>query len=167
MSGACYVGFTDPSGGSADGFALAVAHKEHETAVLDVVRERRPPFNPEAVVEEFAGVLHSYGVSSVTGDRYAGQWPGEQFMKRGVIYRASDKTKSEIYLESLPLLNGGRVDLLDNERLVAQICGLERRTARGGRDSVDHGPGGHDDLANAALGAARLAVGRPRLPIVW
>ena len=88
-------------------------------------------------------------------------------MKRGVIYRTSDKTKSEIYLESLPLLNGGRVDLLDNERLVAQISGLERRTARGGRDSVDHGPGGHDDLANAALGAARLAVGRPRLPLVW
>ena len=65
------------------------------------------------------------------------------------------------------MLNGGRVDLLDNERLVAQICGLERRTARGGRDSVDHGPGGHDDLANAALGAARLAVGRQRLPLVW
>ena len=30
--------------------------------------------------------------------------------------------------------------------------GLERRTARGGRDSIDHTPGGHDDLANAAAG---------------
>jgi hypothetical protein len=34
-------------------------------------------------------------------------------------------------------------------RLVAQIVGLERRTARGGRDSIDHAPGAHDDVANA------------------
>jgi hypothetical protein len=32
----------------------------------------------------------------------------------------------------------------------AQIVGLERRTARGVRDSVDHAPGAHDDVANAA-----------------
>jgi hypothetical protein len=39
---------------------------------------------------------------------------------------------------------------------VAQLCGRERRTARGGRDSIDHAPGGHDDLANAVAGAAAL-----------
>ena len=168
IKGARYHGFADPSGGSSDGFTLAIAHRERDgVAFLDCVRERRPPFSPEAVVEEFSGLLNSYGLHEVVGDRYAGQWPGEQFRKRGVTYRTSEQAKSEIYLESLPLLNGGRVDLLDNERLVAQICGLERRTARGGRDSVDHGPGGHDDLANAALGAALLAVGRQRLPLVW
>jgi hypothetical protein len=37
-------------------------------------------------------------------------------------------------------------------RLLAQIVGLERRTARGGRDSIDHAPGAHDDVANAAAG---------------
>jgi len=42
----------------------------------------------------------------------------------------------------------------DEPRLVAQIVGLERRTARGGRDTIDHAPGAHDDLANAALGLA-------------
>ena len=167
IRGARYHAFTDPSGGSSDGFALGIAHRERDVAVVDVVRERRPPFSPEAVVEEFSGMLKSYGLYEVVGDRYGGQWPQEQFRKRSITYRTSEQAKSDIYLESLPLLNGGRVDLLDNERLVAQICGLERRTARGGRDSVDHGPGGHDDLANAVLGAARLAVGRQRLPIVW
>jgi hypothetical protein len=33
--------------------------------------------------------------------------------------------------------------------LAAQLCALERRTSRGGRDSIDHAPGAHDDLANA------------------
>ncbi len=51
------------------------------------------------------------------------------------------------------------VDLLDDERLIAQIVGLERRTARGGRDSIDHAPGAHDDLANAVAGVvATLAT---------
>jgi hypothetical protein len=37
-------------------------------------------------------------------------------------------------------------------QLFAQIVGLERRTARGRRDSIDHAPGAHDDVANAAAG---------------
>ena len=53
----------------------------------------------------------------------------------------------------LPLINSGKVELLDLAKLEAQFVGLERRTARGGRDSIDHAPGGHDDLVNAACGA--------------
>jgi hypothetical protein len=34
-----------------------------------------------------------------------------------------------------------------------QFAGLQRRTTGAGRDSVDHGVGGHDDLANACAGA--------------
>ena len=44
------------------------------------------------------------------------------------------------------------VDLLDDARLFARIVGLERRTARGGRDSIDHAPGAHDYLANGVAG---------------
>jgi hypothetical protein len=42
--------------------------------------------------------------------------------------------------------------------LISQLHGLERRTARGGRDSIDHAPGAHDDIANAVAGALLLAV---------
>ena len=52
-----------------------------------------------------------------------------------------------------------------SERLVNQLCGLERRTARSGKDSIDHGPGGHDDLANAVAGAADLVGSRKQLVI--
>lgn len=44
-------------------------------------------------------------------------------------------------------------------RLVSQLSNLERRTTRIGRDIVDHPPGGHDDVANAAAGALVLALG--------
>jgi hypothetical protein len=52
-------------------------------------------------------------------------------------------------------------------RLVMQLCGLERRTARGGRDSIDHGPGGHDDVANACAGALVRTVGEHAGMEVW
>jgi hypothetical protein len=44
---------------------------------------------------------------------------------------------------------------LDVKRLINQLCSLKQRTARGGRDLIDHPqhPGAHDDLANAVCGA--------------
>jgi hypothetical protein len=158
-----YVGFVDPSGGSSDSMTLAIAHREVERFVLDLVLERRPPFSPDAVVSEFAATLKGYQVGRVFGDRYAGEWPRELFRQRGVTCEPAEKVKSDIYLAFLPLLNSGRVDLLDNPKLVTQVCSLERRTARGGRDSIDHAPGAHDDVANAAAGAL---VGASEWPLM-
>lgn len=157
-SGTHYIGFVDPSGGSADSMTLAIAHRDKERGVLDALRERKPPFSPDDVVQEFAGLLKSYRIIRITGDRYAGEWPRERFKVHGITYEPSDKTKSQIYGEAVPLLNSGRVELLDHPRLTAQLIGLERRTARAGRDSIDHAPGGHDDVANAAAGAIVLAA---------
>ena len=58
----------------------------------------------------------------------------------------------------LPLLNSGRIVLPKSDRLVNQLTGLERRVSRSGKDQIDHGPNGHDDLANAVAGAADLVV---------
>jgi hypothetical protein len=52
-----YFGFVGPSGGSADSMTLAIAHAEERHLVLDVVRERKPPFSPEAVVADYAADL--------------------------------------------------------------------------------------------------------------
>jgi hypothetical protein len=68
-----YTAGVDPSGGSSDSFTLAICHKEDDTVILDCVREIRAPFSPEAATKELAEVLDSYGISKVTGDRYAGE----------------------------------------------------------------------------------------------
>ena len=133
--------------------------------MLDAVRERRPPFSPEDVVEEFAETLRAYRIAKVQGDRYGGEWPREQFSKRGIRYEPAERTKSDLYRELLPLLNSGKVELLDNSRLIAQLCSLERRTARGGRDSIDHPPGAHDDIANAMAGAIAM-IGAKRAVVI-
>jgi hypothetical protein len=152
-----YMAFVDPSGGSSDSMTVAVAHRDRDgIAILDAIREFRPPFSPEQVTAEIAALLKSYKIPRVTGDRYGGEWPREQFRNAGIQYDSSERPKSDIYRDALPLLNSGKLELLDNKRLASQLVGLERRTARGGRDSIDHAPGSHDDIANAALGALLL-----------
>jgi hypothetical protein len=157
VSGTWYKAFVDPSGGSGtDSMTLAIGHREGSVAVIDLVREVKPPFSPEAVVEEFCPLLKAYRVSSVQGDKFAGEWPREQFKKRGVRYEAAARPKSDLYRDLLPAINSRRIELLDHPRLVQQIVGLERRTAWGGRDSIDHADGQHDDIANACAGLTAM-----------
>ena len=150
-----YLGFVDPSGGASDAMALAIAHRVGDMVILDAAREIQPPFNPDAATTEFSTLLKAYGVAKVIGDRYAGEWVREPFRRHGIDYQLSEAPKSDIYRDALPLFNAGRAQLLDLKRLVNQLCSLERRTARGGRDLIDHPqhPGAHDDLANAVCGA--------------
>ena len=171
-----YVAFVDPSGGASDLFALAIAYSKdvpgdtgEPIGVLACLREFHAPFAPDEVVAEICDILRSYGLYSVTGDQYAKEWPPERFKVRGISYEASELCKNDIYQNALPLLMQRRVQLLDNERLVDQICSLERRTARGGRDSIDHPQrrGFHDDVANATLGALLLAAGKRSSGWVW
>jgi hypothetical protein len=151
-----YYAFTDLAGGGADAMTLAIAHNEGGRAILDAVREESGGSNTETVVERFTETLKAYGLNSVTGDAYAGEWPRERFRVHGITYNVSDKSKSKIYGAFLPILNSGRCALLPIPKLEQQLASLERRTARGtGQDIIDHPQSktAHDDVANAACGA--------------
>jgi hypothetical protein len=168
VSGARYFGFADPSGGRQDSFTLAICHQgEGGKVILDVLRERRPPFQPKAVVAEFSETLKAFGIFEVGADRYAGEWVASAFAEQGVTVKASEKTASELYLNLLPLVSNGSVELLDNKRLLSQLTGLERRTRAGGKDLIAHYPGGHDDLANAVAGAFVAAGKNEAEPMIF
>ena len=149
-----YTAFIDPAGGSGqDSFTLAIGHRgEDGLGILDHVAGIAPPFSPEAACAEFAALLKLYGVSKVTGDNYAAEWPKEMMQKFGIAYERSEKSKGTIYAEFLPLLNSRRVRLLDHDLMRKQLLNLERRTAWGGKDAIDHPANSHDDLINAAAG---------------
>jgi hypothetical protein len=155
-----YSGFVDPSGGSSDSFALAISHQEGEHVVINAVREIKAPFAPSVAVEELAAVLKSYRVTRIKGDYYAGQWPREAFLKHGIAYEPCPTRKSDLYRDVLPLLNSGKVRLLDHTRMKSQFVNLERRTARSGKDSIDHADGARDDIANAVAGAVLAATSK-------
>jgi len=155
-----YQAFTDPSGGRADSFTLALSHKDEDSGkiILDRLEEKRPPFSPQDVVKEFSEILREYSVYEITGDRYAGEWVTKAFRDEDIEYISSELNKSEIYLNFEPLMAQSSVELLDNRRLRSQLRSLERRTRSGGKDQVDHPKGLHDDCANAAAGALVMAA---------
>ena len=159
VAGITYRAFVDPSGGSEDSFTLAISHRDtrKDSVVIDAVRECNPPFSPEQVTADFAALCKSYHITKVVGDRYAGEFPRELFRKHGIAYELSKFTKSELFRDLLPLLNSLKISLPRNTRLTSQIVGLERRVAAGGRETITHPDHGHDDLANAVAGAAKLS----------
>jgi hypothetical protein len=165
-SNAPYRAFVDPSGGSSDSYTIAIAHDEEiaqdgETfrkSILDKVIEWIPKFDPQGVSIEVAQLCKDYRISTVTGDAYGGEWPRDPLKKQGIGYTVSEKTRSELYLDFLPVVNSGRCALLDTngnkhvKRGVNQFVNLERRTGRTGKDAVDHPQGSHDDVSNAIAG---------------
>lgn len=156
--------FTDPSGGRQDSFTLGIAHRDEKNkkVILDVIRRRVPPFNPADVVAEFSKVLREYRCREVVGDRYSAEWVVSAFRENSIWYRNSERDRSQIFAEALPLFTRGEVELLDDKVLLAELRSLERRTRAAGREFISHNPGGHDDSANSACGALVLAQMRPR-----
>jgi hypothetical protein len=160
-----YFSFTDPSGGSVDSMTCAIGHTEGNRIVVDALREIVAPFDPESATDEFVWLFASYGIRVTNGDRYASAWVSQAFEKRRIEYRHSELPKSALYSNLLPHLNSKTIRLLDHPRSINQICSLERRTARGGRDSIDHPPQAHDDVANAIAGLAYVATNRRDAPV--
>lgn len=154
-----YFAFADPSGGGADHFTLSIGHKEGEKVVQDVLRARRG--DPYPIVKDYAELLKKYGVGTIRGDKYAGAWVSEAFVKEKISYETSELNKSEIYLAALPFINAGLVELLDSRELVRELRLLERRRGSSGKDTVDHpkSAGGgipHDDRANVTAGMVAM-----------
>jgi len=168
--GRSYAAFCDSSGGVHDSMTLAIAHTEAAKVaqtegtkvVLDRLLVERPPFEPERVVQKFCEQARAFGLSKVTGDRYAAEWVAAAFRKYAITYNPSDLDKSALYIEALPLFAQWRVELLDVPKLLTELRLLERRPRSGGKgDLVDHPPRAHDDAANAACGALWMASKRP------
>jgi hypothetical protein len=158
IAGVSYSAWIDPSGGSADSMTLSIASKEGDKIIIHAIREVVPPFAPSSIVKDFCDFLKTYGIITVTGDRYAGMWPREQFQNNGIAYRVAEWTASDGYTAFLPLLNSRRIELLDHKKMKNQLIGLERRTSQGGKDAIGHSKGAHDDVINAVACSAVVAL---------
>jgi hypothetical protein len=160
--------FVDPAGGHSDEYAVCIAHTEyvgdtrdieHQRIVIDVLRGERG--RPDDITVRYAQIMKAYRITECTGDAYAGDWPMNAFERQGITYVKSERHKSDIYAECLPVLRQGRCELLDDRHMVAQFSQLEVRTSRVGRDTISHPvlPGATDDRANCCSGAIVLWSG--------
>ncbi len=116
FAGHAYFAFVDPSGGRHDAFTMSISHRDGERVVQDCLHIAVPNFVPDEVVERYCEVLKTYGLASVTGDRYGAEWVSSAFAKHGISYTSSSRDKSGIYIESLQLFSAKTVELLDIQK---------------------------------------------------
>jgi len=163
--GLSYHAFADMSGGRHDASCLAIGHREGERVVVDLVRGTSAPHDPVSVTTEFAALAEEYRCGRhIIGDAYSGEWCASAFRESGIEYVRAEHPKSTLYLEGLPLFTRGIISIPNLSPLIRELRLLERRTARSGKDSVDHGPSGSDDFANVLFGAAWLCRPQHRPP---
>ena len=105
----------------------------------------KPPFSPEAVVAEFCQLLKTYHAAAVFGDRYAGEWPREQVGRFGIGYDPAVPRQVAALRRpaGVDQFGAGRPARPSAPRRPAVRIGAPH--SRGGRDSIDHPLGGHDD----------------------
>lgn len=163
-----YVAGIDVSGGRNDAAACAIAHRNGQHVIVDACRRWPSPHDPARVASHVAEFLAPYRLTCAHADNYGAELARVLYAEAGLSLIAAEVTRGEAYLHLLPLLTTGRIELPPDPRLRTELLGLERRTGRGGRDSIDHRPGAHDDLANAIALAAWAAsrggawTGEPR-----
>ena len=153
-----YSAFVDASGGIGDAYTLAIGHLEKGVVIVDKIAVIEPPFSPELATQSIAQILKAYKCFRVTGDRYAGNWVKNSFERCGIDYRVSEKPKTELYQDLIPVINSQLIELPPDERLKKELLNLERRTTKSGRMQIDHPPNAHDDIANACAGLSQLFI---------
>jgi hypothetical protein len=164
-----YKAFVDMSSGVGDASTIAIAHRDTgDRVVVDVIRGVPAPHDPASVAREFVALAKEYRCRVITGDAYAKGWVKGTIEACGAEYQQSRLPRSELYLEGLVLFARGQVRLPSHDVMLRELRLLQRRTAKSGRDQVDHIVGSHDDHVNSVFGSLHL-VAQPRaetLPIM-
>ena len=149
-----YAGFVDMSGGSADDSVLAIAHHDRtrKLTVLDSIMAQAgaPPFNPRDAVRKFAQELKAYGLSTVSGDAYAGETFRRDFAEHGITYTPCRvfKSASDGYAKASRRLQRARLP-----RRAPALASRARRACRR-RQAANPNPSRVKDLIRRIGGAA-------------
>jgi hypothetical protein len=149
-----YQAFVDLSHGSQDDAVLSIAHREGKKVVVDLVvsQSGRPPFSANDAIKKFAGILHQFHTSAVSGDAVGGQTYRLEFAKYEIGYKVCDLSTSDLYEQFEVMLNNGEVELPDQAKLIQQLVLLVMKGAK-----ITHPSGEHDDWSTAVSGAVYLA----------
>jgi hypothetical protein len=152
----CYV---DMAGGAgSDSAALCIGHRDRDTdtVFVDYLYEWRPPFDPQKVVREIRNACMMYSIRTVHGDSFAGGTMPSIFADHQLIYNSKVPTTSQNYERLIPLIMSETVLWPDNDDLRRQVRSLVVWRSRGGRTTIGHPVGRHDDLIAAVAGLCVL-----------
>jgi len=123
QKGVAYRAFTDAAAGvgRGDAYTISLGHQQDDKFVVDVVRAVVGKFNPSEVTKQYAQLCREYHVHRVVGDNWAPGWVAQAWTDAGLEYQKSSLSKSQIYLEVLPLFARNVVRLPDHSKLIREL----------------------------------------------
>jgi hypothetical protein len=105
----------------------------------------------------------AYQTQTVFGDRIGMYYTGD-FGAKGLIYSAAlDQDhpvprKADNYLALPPLVSSRSISLVNNERMIDQLCCLSRRPMPGGYEKIEASVGQHDDISDSVALSSRFVT---------
>ena len=156
--GVFYRAACDASGGAqgGDAYSFSIAHVVGEKVIIDVVRAKFGPFDPQELTKQYADLCKQYRIGTITGDAYSKEWVQQAWRATGISYIQADLPASQLYLEMQPLFYRGLIELPPDPVLVRELKLLERRPGNLGKETVSHPRGCHDDRAVAVAAVCRV-----------
>lgn len=144
-----------------DAFTLTIAHYDpvSECVVQDVVRRwTGTPGNPvdlDTVLDEVAALAAAYMFDMVRGDQFCSEPIRQALDKRGIMFEEltfTPQSKTRIFGGLRSLFNQGIIELLEHDRTIAELKGLECTLLPGGNYRVE--AGGEEQFDDLADGLA-------------
>ncbi len=168
-----YVAAADPAfAAGGDAFTFAIAHRvgrgEGATIVLDRLeawRGKRSPLNSDVVLDDIAAIARTYRIGHVLSDQYAAIPLADGLRRRGVVLKTQPLTaelKADVFGSLKRALNTGRLELLDDQALLAELVNLEVRPTPSGKPRIAAARGLHDDRAMAVATVVHALTDRIR-----
>jgi Terminase large subunit, T4likevirus-type, N-terminal len=144
-----------------DRFTLAIAHydRKAEKVVVDVLRSwqgssQEPLRLSDNVLPDIQSLAKRYGFGVVYGDQFGSQPLKELFERAGLYFEEktfTNASKADIYAELRTRINETTIELLDHEKSLRELRGLQLQLLPGGSTRIGHASHGraHDDFADA------------------
>jgi hypothetical protein len=139
---------------------MAIGHRDGEKLIVDVIRGRRGPFDPQQLTQDYAALARQYNIREVRGDHYSAEWVASAWRNAGLNYKTSDITASQIYLEALPTFTRNLASLPNHPTLIRELLLFERSPQRSGKDTISHPRNCHDDYSNSCCLLLSMLAGK-------
>lgn len=155
VPGRSYYAAMDPAT-RGNGWTLAIATREAGKTVVVRAEEwtgsRHEPLDPGNVLAEIAGILASYGLTSIDSD----QWMGDALIALGrqvglniVPWRLAERERAEKYLAIRTRMDSGELELPPVPKMRTDLLHVRKRLTPGGMSVVlpQTSDGRHCDFA--------------------
>ena len=158
-----------------DTFTICIVHKDKQKGkvIIDYLSgwqgSKKHPLRLSDVIPKIKSLADRYGFRRVHGDQFGAEPLKDAFRRSNLFFEErpfTSQSKADIYATLRTLIADGMIELLDHERSLKELRGLELELLPGGAVRIGHPRHGkaRDDYADSMALAVNEVLARDRRP---